>query len=297
MDFDELRAFIAVADTGSFSAAAKSLNHARATLRKRVDELESRSGVALLKRAADGVALTRAGDLFAKKGRALLGETLTLIEAVRSLEQYDQLLGIDVPVGVPHQFEQMAHRAFRRTAPSLRWKIRYTNGEFNPDTDATLVIFVGPKPDIDLRWQKTRIARVRTGLFASSEYLDRHEVIQNVEDLAGHRLFVWEHNGHDNNTLPRRQGSPLEVHPSIVSSSAHLVRQLAQSGDGICFAPASRLAGLLSSGENLQPILKDEVKGEAEMWMAVRSEVSAGAIGILANAVRGFAKAALTPLD
>lgn len=39
MDLEELRAFLAVADTGSFLTAAKSLRMSRATLRRRIDQL------------------------------------------------------------------------------------------------------------------------------------------------------------------------------------------------------------------------------------------------------------------
>ncbi|MGB5311463.1 MAG: LysR family transcriptional regulator, partial [Polyangiales bacterium] len=48
MNLDELRAFVAVSETGSIVAAARSLNFARATLRRRLDELEARAGVPLL---------------------------------------------------------------------------------------------------------------------------------------------------------------------------------------------------------------------------------------------------------
>lgn len=299
MDLDDLRAFIAVADTGSFSAAAKSLNFARNTLRKHVDNLETTSGVQLLKRAADGAAVTRAGDLLAQKGRALLGETRALIEAVRALENLNELLGLDVPVGLPPQFEQMAHKAFRKAAPGLRWRIRYTDGRFNPDSEATFVVFIGKKPATDPRWQKTRVARVRTGLFASEAYLEAHGIPQSVEDVREHRLILWEQPDRDISLLPASatQDHTVALRPSIVSPSGQLVRRLAQSGDGICFAPASKLAGLFGSKDTLVPVLKDIVHGEAEMWMAVRSEVSAGAIGLVANAMRGYARAALSPLE
>ncbi len=61
MNLDELRAFVAVAETGSIVAAARSLNFARATLRRRLDELEARAGLPLLYRTAQGVTLTEAG--------------------------------------------------------------------------------------------------------------------------------------------------------------------------------------------------------------------------------------------
>jgi DNA-binding transcriptional LysR family regulator len=235
--------------------------------------------------------------VLAQKGKALLGETRALVEAVRALENIDELLGLDVPVGMPAQLEQLAHRAFRKAAPSLRWRLRYTNGDFDPETDAKLVVFMGPKPPTDPRWQKTRMVRVRTGLFAASEYLEEKGAPSSLEELTEHRLLLWEQPGRSVDTLPLGQKDEFPIRPSVVSPSALLVRRLAQAGDGICYAPASKLAGLLGSEESLDPVLKNLVRGEVDMWMAVRSEVSAGAIGLVAGALRGFAKAALSPIE
>ena len=173
------------------------------------------------------------------------------------------------------------------------------DGRFDAGTDATFVVFVGNKPPPDARWQKTRIARVRTGLFASEEYLNTHGTPQTVEELRTHRLLVWEQPGRDASRLPRSTKDDYEeaIRASVVSPSGHLIRRLAQAGDGICFAHASKFAGLFASKDALIPVLKDAVRGEAELWMAVRSEVSAGAVGLVANAMRGFAKAALSPLE
>lgn len=299
MDLDELRAFIAVAETGSFSAAAQSLDFAKTTLLKRVDQLETKSGVKLLKRAADGVSVTRAGELLAKRGRALVGETLSLIDALRGLEHRDELIGVDVPLGLPHQLEQTAHKALTKAAPSLRFHIRYTDGALRLDSDAKLALFLGAKPAPDPRWHFARITRVRTGLFASKGYLEGHSELTRAEDLLQHRLLVWEQPDHDSSLLPvvGRGLLPLAKHARLVTPNSHLVRQFAQSGDGICFAPASRFALVFGSSEKLSPVLRDEVRGEIEMWMAVQSTVSAGAVGILTAAVTGFARAAFSPLD
>ena len=61
VDLEDLRAFVAVADTGSFLAAANALKVPRATVRRRVQALEVRAGVALLDANPRGVVLTDAG--------------------------------------------------------------------------------------------------------------------------------------------------------------------------------------------------------------------------------------------
>jgi molybdenum-dependent DNA-binding transcriptional regulator ModE len=77
MDVDNLRAFAAIAETGSFSAAAERLHLTQPAISKRIANLETQLDVSLFDRAARRVSLTEAG-------RALLGE---VPRVEQSLEQ------------------------------------------------------------------------------------------------------------------------------------------------------------------------------------------------------------------
>ena len=61
--WDDMRLFLAVAETGSFSAAARRLRLGQPTLSRRMAELESGLGEALFERRAQGCVLTAAGQL------------------------------------------------------------------------------------------------------------------------------------------------------------------------------------------------------------------------------------------
>ncbi len=61
IDWDDLRLFLAVAETGSFSAAARSLKLGQPTISRRIAELEERSGETLFERHATGIRLSTAG--------------------------------------------------------------------------------------------------------------------------------------------------------------------------------------------------------------------------------------------
>ena len=54
MDWNDLRFFLAIARTGTLSAAAKRLNVTQSTVWRRLAALESSMGVRLLQRVADG---------------------------------------------------------------------------------------------------------------------------------------------------------------------------------------------------------------------------------------------------
>jgi LysR family glycine cleavage system transcriptional activator len=63
---NSLRAFSAVAETGSYAQAARQLNVTHAAVSQQVKALEERLGVSLVTRAGRGIALTMEGELLAR---------------------------------------------------------------------------------------------------------------------------------------------------------------------------------------------------------------------------------------
>ncbi|MCU4161835.1 LysR family transcriptional regulator [Acidiphilium sp. AL] len=72
--FHELNAFIAVADAGGFSAAARRCGETQPTISKAVAALEKRLGVALFHRSTRSVTLTDQGQRYYDRAKPLLEE-------------------------------------------------------------------------------------------------------------------------------------------------------------------------------------------------------------------------------
>src|SRR6187551_3200172 len=72
METRELRYFIAVAEELHFGRAAIRLGIAQPPLSRAIRQLERRLGVALLERTSRSVALTEAGSVLLREGRAAL---------------------------------------------------------------------------------------------------------------------------------------------------------------------------------------------------------------------------------
>ena len=78
-----MRAFVAVADAGGYSAAARKIGKSKALLSKYVRELEDELGALLLNRTTRQVSLTHAGEVYLRRGSELIAEIDGLGDLVR----------------------------------------------------------------------------------------------------------------------------------------------------------------------------------------------------------------------
>ncbi len=89
MNFDlaDLRAFLAVADLGSFRAASEALHLSQSALSRRVDKLEAALGVQLMTRTTRKVELTTIGRGFVPKARSVLNELESALIGIRDVAE------------------------------------------------------------------------------------------------------------------------------------------------------------------------------------------------------------------
>ena len=72
MELRHLRYFVAVAECGSFRAAAERIHITQPAITRQIQDLESEVGIALLRRTTTGVVLTPAGERFMREVRPAL---------------------------------------------------------------------------------------------------------------------------------------------------------------------------------------------------------------------------------
>jgi len=103
MEFDDVRAFVRFADTGSVSAAARDLNVTQSALTRRLQRLETSLGTTLLDRGQRPVALTPTGQATLERCRRLLNAARE-VRAAASKEAFS--LG-EIRVGVAHALTEI----------------------------------------------------------------------------------------------------------------------------------------------------------------------------------------------
>jgi DNA-binding transcriptional LysR family regulator len=83
INLDQLRTLVAIADLGTFSAAAQALHLAQPTVSLHVSELESRLKATLVLRGGRRVQPTPAGAVLVERARRLLRDADEMVEAVK----------------------------------------------------------------------------------------------------------------------------------------------------------------------------------------------------------------------
>jgi DNA-binding transcriptional LysR family regulator len=111
MNLSDLQAFVAVAETGSFSRAAERLHLTQPAVSKRVQALESVLGCRLFDRVGRRIYLTDAGRLLRPRAEALLRG---LRDAQRELADLDRRVAGELALATSH------HVGLHRLAPALR---------------------------------------------------------------------------------------------------------------------------------------------------------------------------------
>jgi DNA-binding transcriptional LysR family regulator len=123
-DFHELRSFVAVAELGSFRAAADELSISAPALSRRVDRLERVLGTRLLERTTRRVALTNVGRIFLEHARAALDELEGATLAITELaEQRVGLVTVGCVPSAVYYFLPEVLKAFSRKYPRIRVRI------------------------------------------------------------------------------------------------------------------------------------------------------------------------------
>ena len=258
MDLDELRAFVAVAETGSIVAAARSLSFARATLRRRLDELEARAGVPLLHRTAQGASLTEAGTVVAARGRRILQEANALLSSVREVgaEPSGELRFV-FPIGLPPDSVTLLLTTLQQKYPQLSFRIHYSEDPLAGLLEDVDVAFHFGSRRPPGSWVSYELFRVHECLLASPSYLKRHGTPRTAADLRTHVLLAWDGPDTDPASWPTCQGTIVRVTPQMTSPDIHMLRRCAAAGMGIAFVPSADTPKREESDRALVPVLPE----------------------------------------
>jgi DNA-binding transcriptional LysR family regulator len=275
MDLEELRAFIAVVEIGSFLGAARLLGVSRTTLRRHVGSLEARAGVPLLESVRQGVLPTEAGQVLARQGRMMMQEASALLASIREVGHAPSgTLRVVLPVGLPPHVLTPLFAAVRSTYPKLHFHCRFSN---DPLGEALVNVDIAAHFGEDAPrgpWISYVVLRVREWLIASRAYLERRGTPRTIDDLKHHELFAWQAPGEDARVWRTLKGMPFTVQPALIATDIHFIRSCCISGLGIGLMPDALLPDPGLDADTLVPVLSDVVGQERPIRISVPAALS-----------------------
>jgi DNA-binding transcriptional LysR family regulator len=287
--------FVRVVELGSFSAAARSMHIAKASVSRSVARLEEHLGVPLLQRTTRSLSLTEAGDALHARARAILEDVRAAEEEARSLGgSVRGTLRISAPVSFGAAYVAPLLPAFLAAHPGLRIELEVDDGF----TDIVagrfdVALRLANLPDSSMRAR--RLAPSRRILTASPAYLERAGVPKRPEDLARHTCIVYRHQlgtPMDQWLFRKRGGETYAVRVGgpITMDNGEVGRALLLAGAGICLTPVGLVADELRSGK-LIPVLQGQLAMDAFVYALMPHKRSPPAkvrafVEFLANAYR-----------
>jgi len=147
-DLGALADFVLVASHGGLGKAARSTGRSKATLSRKVAELEQALQVRLVDRGAQHLRLTEAGAALFARTRGLLGEVVQAGDDIRNGGgQLSGLLRISAPVLFSHVALSRLAAAFSKIHPRLQIEINAEDRFVDPIEEGyDLVVRTNPKP-------------------------------------------------------------------------------------------------------------------------------------------------------
>lgn len=197
IDFNDTLMFVKIVETGSFTAAAKALDVPKATLSRKVKQLEQRLGVHLLKRTTRRIGLTEAGTLYFERSARIAGQ---LRDAESAVSQFNASprgwLRFTAPYTLGCECISPLLPEFMARYPDVRLEMFLTNERLSlVSSDMDLALRIGDLPDSTL--SARRLSTMGMEPYASPDYLERYGEPADPGDLAGHRVLAFSHHRHN----------------------------------------------------------------------------------------------------
>lgn len=265
----ELEVFLAIARTGSFSAAGRSLGLTPSAISRTIDRIEARLGVRLLIRTTRALTPTAEGQSYLGAARRILDD---LNEAERIIADQGAPRGrLRVSAAVSHGRLCIVPLLgdFARRYPHILVDISLTDTVVDVAAgQADVAIRFGPLADSALTAR--RIGETGRSIVASPDYLARHGVPRVPEDLLGHNCLNFNFRRAEPVWPFRRDGRDyaLTVKGNIEANNGETLGQLAADGVGITRVGNFGIVDDLTAGR-LVPLLEAFNPGDAEPIHAV----------------------------
>jgi DNA-binding transcriptional LysR family regulator len=270
-----MRVFQQVVDDGSFAAAARKFDMSSAVVTRLVGDLEDHLGVRLLQRTTRRLALTDAGEAYLARVRHILSD---IDEAHAAAQSHAQEMSgtiriLTPPVFAVHVLAPLVAE-FSRRYPKVVLDI-HVDSPLMPPVEEYDLTLLGAGDAFDANIIARPIVSSDGILCASPDYLRRHGVPQQPEDLPSHsclrikapanRHRLWKLSNTDD-----KRTVEVHIEPAMLVNHTDTLIRACVDGGGIISQSIDLVASHLNNGE-LQRVLAPWITGTNTLYAALPS--------------------------
>jgi DNA-binding transcriptional LysR family regulator len=270
-DWDDVRFFLAVAKTGSFSAAATQLNTKQTTVGRRIQALERRLGAKLFDRHRHGMEVTPAARGVLVQAESMLANATSIERHLAGLDrEMSGVVRIASTEGIAAHWLVPRLGQLRRTHPDIIVQVIASDQVLDLATrQADLAIrFFRPTSN---QLVAARVGQFNMSIFAAPSYIEQYGMPQKLEDLREHHIV--DHTVLHALPAMKPWTEVVERSLSVVlrTNSSYAAMEAVSVGYGISVFPdyVAKMSNLVAAPIDLK-IVRD-------VWLVSHEETNKGA--------------------
>ncbi|MCF6433451.1 MULTISPECIES: LysR family transcriptional regulator [unclassified Leisingera] len=268
-DWNQARAFLATAEEGSLSAAARALGLTQPTLSRQVAALEDSLGVTLFERTSRALLLTQAGTQLLEHFRSM-GEAANRI-AIAATGQSEAVTGhvaIACTNGMATFYLPEILKKLQAQAPDLQIEIIASNEISDLRRREADIAIRHSRPQDENLFAK-RLKDTTAHLFASSDYLEAVGRPSNPADIAKLQFVGAEYPEHMLGMMASRGLNLTVANFNYSTASVTMALELMRAGLGIGVLPID----VGAAHPELEDAYPDFEPIEIETWLVAHREL------------------------
>lgn len=260
-DFSDLHLLTVLAQTRSYTQAARRLGISKASASTRIGELERAAGVPLVRRTTRSVGLTEAGLQLVAQTQGAFERIEQSFAGVRDLAGAPRgLVRVTAPVALGRQHVAPSLPAFVRRYPDIRIELDLTDRFVNLTQEGfdLAIRHTQAPPDTHVAWE---LCASRSLLVASPDYLRAQGEPTHPSQLADHQCLLYLRDGGNQSWSFVKDGARKAAQPVVVpvngplrANNSEVLREAVLGGLGLGLLPDFTAAAHLDP-RRLVPVL------------------------------------------
>jgi len=266
MDWNALKVFLAIAETGTLAGAARQLEVNHSTVFRRLNAFEVAFGGRVFERLPQGYRLTSMGEELLLRAEKIADAFDDLDRSIVGKDfQPRGVVKITAPNNIAYHFLSRYLTDFNKTYPDIRFELLVSNLEFNMnDRRADIAVRATPSPPEHLVGRS--ISTISWGVYTSAKFRDEFGAPSELNQVGQYPLIG-------------ATGAMRKL-PAFAWLEKHYGEHIVSRCDDItamsCFAEAGRGLAFLPDDQRRPEIIRlfDFLPGKtSDLWILTHSEL------------------------